>query len=73
MSKIFTENIKQEQKEIKLEPGERLYVEDDKGNRIQVGFTNNGDIVVHSADEKGNALQVQPIASNCIYLRTARF
>ena len=73
MSEIFTLNMKLERTDIKLAPDESLYLEDDKGNRIKIGFTNNDDITVHSADDKGNALIIQPIASNCVYLRTGRF
>ena len=71
-NRIFTEGIGQEQADVELPPGTRLFVEDSKGNKVQIGFTNCGDIIVHSSDDKGGALQVQPVASNCVYLRTGR-
>ena len=73
MARIFIENMEREEQDIKLAPGERLFLEDDKGNKVNIGFTNNDDIAVYSASLTTNTLQTQPVATNCIYLRTKAF
>jgi len=69
---IFTEDMDRVIKDINLEPGERLFVSNDDGDKIEVGLTNNGEIVIHGASEFTSEIQVLPRAANCIYLQTRR-
>jgi hypothetical protein len=69
---IYTKGMDQIEKPIELEPGERLFIGNDKGDKVQIGLSNNGEIIVHSASDFCSALQVLPKAANCIALETQR-
>ena len=72
MGKIFTKDMDQEIKPIELKPGERLFFDNGRGDVVQIGFNNSGDIIVSSASDYCDSLQVLPKAGNCIALETQR-